>query len=233
MCIASCSPRQLQGEEAKKKPDTKCDNKIVECPNKPKPRLVRLTVIRNATQNNVTGAKNWAAIKKATDDVIVEATTTPNNNKEEWQQITWSGDSGTAVSGKPNQRKLSRTTSKKYHVEAELGGVKDNVYVWVLWATVTINTSGTTPPNAVQFGPLFDGTENLGAISYDSGRQARGKVAPVHRPRREASSVRVELVAARAAALEARPQQVHEALGVAQLRRGHPIEVAVPQDLAP
>lgn len=179
MCIAGCTPREKQGEEAKKKSDTKCDNTKGECSDKPKPKLVSLTVIRNATQTNVTGAKNWATVKKSTDDVIVEARTTPNNNEEEWKQITWSGDSGTVVSGTPNQRKLSRTTSKKYHVEAELGGVKDDVDVWVLWATVTNLVSGTTPANAVQYGVRYDGTENLGAQSYDSGNKAVGKVVPV------------------------------------------------------
>lgn len=159
--------------------DKKCDSTVGECQNKPKPKLVKLTVIQNATQTNVTGAKNWATVKKSTDDVIVEATTTPNNNEEEWKQISWSGDSGTAVPGKPNQRKLSRATSTKLHVEAELGGVKDNVDVWVLWATVTNLVSGTTPANAVQFGSRYDGTENLGAKSYDSGNKAVGKVVPV------------------------------------------------------
>ncbi len=141
-------------------------------------KLVSLTVIRNATQTNVTGAKNWATVKKATDDVIVEATTTPNTEAC-WNQISWSGDSGEAVPGHPNQRKLSRTNSKKYHVEAELGGVKDHVDVWVLWATVNNHTSGTTPPNSVQFGGIEDGTEKLGAVTWDGGKQGAGKVAPV------------------------------------------------------
>jgi len=105
-------------DDEKKPPAKKPDDPVEPCPNKPKPKLVRLTVIQNATQTHVTGAKNWATVKKSTDDVIVEATTTPNNNEEEWKQINWSGDSGTAVPGKPNQRKLSRSTSKKYHVEA-------------------------------------------------------------------------------------------------------------------
>jgi hypothetical protein len=140
-------------------------------------KLGSLTVIQNATQTNVTGAKNWAAIKKATDDVIVQATTTPNNEGC-WQKINWSGDSGQAVPGKPNQRKLSRAASKKFHVQAALGGVSDSVDVWILWATVTNNTSGTTPANAVQFGSKYDGTEDLGAKSFDSGKKAVGKVVP-------------------------------------------------------
>jgi hypothetical protein len=150
-----------------------------DCPTEPCPsacKLVSITVIRNATQTNVTGAKNWATVKKATDDVIVEATTDPNTEAC-WKQINWSGDSG-SPGDKANQRKLSRAASKKFHVEAELGGVKDHVDVWVLWGTVTNLTAGTTPANAVQFGVRYDGTENLGARSYDGGNSAVGKVVP-------------------------------------------------------
>lgn len=147
------------------------------CPLKPK--LVKITVIKNATQTNVTGAKNWACVKKASDDVIVEATTSPNNNATEWEKITWSGDSGIEVPGKKNQRKLSRTTSKKLHIKAELGGVEKDLFVWVLWAEVTILTTGTTPANAVQFSAKYDGTEGLGAKSYNGGNSAVGKIVPV------------------------------------------------------
>ena len=58
------------------------------------------------------------------------------------------------------------------------------------------------------------------------------EVAPEHRPGRQPAAVRVELVAARPAALEARHQQVHQPLRLAQLGRGHPVELAVAQDLA-
>ena len=58
------------------------------------------------------------------------------------------------------------------------------------------------------------------------------EVAPEHRPRREPAAVRVELVAARPAALEPRHEQVDQPLGLAQLGRRHPVELAVAQDLA-
>ena len=58
------------------------------------------------------------------------------------------------------------------------------------------------------------------------------EVAPEHRPRREPAAVAVELVAARPAPLQLRDQEVDEALGVAQLRRRHPVELAMAQDLA-
>lgn len=107
-------------------------------------KLVSLTVIRNATQNNVIGSKNWAAVKKSSDDVIVQAKTDPDT-LDCWNKINWSGDSGSPVPGHPNQRSLSRTTSKKYHVQAELGGVSDSVDVWVIWADLEVKIgSGDT-----------------------------------------------------------------------------------------
>lgn len=83
------------------------------------PVLNSLTVIRNATQTNVTGAKNWATVKQSTGDVIVKVTTTPNTS-DAWKMITWSGDTGSAVPGHLNQRSLSRAASQKLHVEAAL-----------------------------------------------------------------------------------------------------------------
>ncbi|MFN2199615.1 MAG: hypothetical protein ACK2UO_00320 [Caldilineaceae bacterium] len=163
-------------DAAKEKGTGKCDETKKDCPNAPK--LVSLTVKKYATQTHVTGAKNWATIKRSSDDVIVEATTSPNNSADEWSQINWSGDSGSPVSGKASQRKISRSDSKKLHVEAELGGVKDHVDIWVLWASVTNKTSGTTPANAVQFAARYDATENLGAKSYNGGKEAVGKVVP-------------------------------------------------------
>jgi hypothetical protein len=62
----------------------------------------------------------------------LEATTSPKNNVDEWKQIHWSGDSGDAVQNSPNRRKLSLAASKKYHIEAKLGGVSDSLDVWVL-----------------------------------------------------------------------------------------------------
>jgi hypothetical protein len=153
----------------------------MECTKVPCPctdgKLLSLTVISNATQTNVTGAKNWATVKMATDEVLVEATTIPNTEAC-WQAIKWSGDSG-SPGDKPNQRKLSRAASKKLHIDAELGGGKDSLDVWVLWATVTINASGTTPANSVQFGGIEDGTENLGAVTWNGKTYGAGKVGPV------------------------------------------------------
>ena len=61
---------------------------------------------------------------------------------------------------------------------------------------------------------------------------ARPEVAPEHRPRRQPAAVAVEFVAARPASLQARDEQVHEALGLAKLGGRHPVEFTVAQDLA-
>ena len=133
----------------------------------PPPSLVKITV-QNATQKNVTGAKNWAAVKKAS-SVIVEATTSPKNNAEEWKQIQWSGDTGEAVPSFPNRRKLSLAASKQFHIEAKLGAGSDSADIWVLWATVEILTKGPRPPNAAPFDTgMRDNTQDLGAVTYES-----------------------------------------------------------------
>lgn len=133
----------------------------------PEIKLVKLTVVENATQNNVTGDKNWAAIKKAATTATIEATTAPKNSPEEWRLIRWSG--GEEVKGKPNRRTVSLALSRNHRVEAKLGEVTDFVSLWVLWAAVTILTKGTRPTNAAPFDPgTRDGTDKLGAVTYVS-----------------------------------------------------------------
>lgn len=158
-------------------------------------RSVKLTVVENATQKNVTGTNNWAAVKMSSGHVIVEATTAPKNNNEEWKQIQWSGDSGESVPGRANRRKLPLAVSKKYHLQATLGDAKEYVDLWILWATVEILTKGTRPSNSAPFDKgMRDNTDTLGAVTYESltssvidekagvfarNMGASGKVAPV------------------------------------------------------
>lgn len=161
----------------------------------PPVKLVKLSVVQNATQKNVSGAKNWSAVKKDSSYVIIEATTAPKNNHDEWKQIQWSREAIETVQGQPNRRKISLGVSKKYRVEAKLGGVTDYVDVWVLWASIEILTKGTRPARAAPFDPgTRDNTNNLGAVIYKSltssvidekaglfvdNMGASGKVAPV------------------------------------------------------
>ncbi len=155
--------------------------------------LVKLTV-QNAAQNNVTGAKNWAAVKGQALQLSVEATTAPKNIPDEWKQIQWSGD-GEPVPGTANRRKLSVAASKKLHVGAKLGSTSEYVDVWIVWATIEILTKGMRPTNAAPFDPgSRDNSDKLGAVVYKSlassvideqkgifvdNMGASGKVAPV------------------------------------------------------
>jgi len=157
--------------------------------------LVRLTVVENATQKNVTGEKNWVTVKKKATYVVIEATTAPKNNDEEWKQIKWSGDTSEPVKGKLNRRKVSIAASKKYHVEATIGELRDYLDIWVLWATVEILTKHLRPNNSAPFDPgSRDNSDKLGAVTYQSlsssvidenaglfveNTGASGKVAPV------------------------------------------------------
>jgi len=187
MCnCLSCEPeRPSAGRDA----GVSCGATTQPCPSAC--QLVSLTVISGATQNGVPPPKTWATVQREAAYVIVEATTTPNTPAC-WQQIAWSGDTGDAVPGKANQRKLSRAQSQRLHVEAQLGGVNDALDVWVLWATIQILTSGQVPANAVQFfSGMRDGTQRLGAVTFESidgtdysgdyvrNMGASGKVAPV------------------------------------------------------
>ena len=138
-----------------------------------------VTVTSGATQTNVTGAKNWAAVKDPTGNVMIEATLDPDIAESHVPAglVTWTG--GSAVEGHPLQRKVSKAASAHTTVTATCCTSSDYVDVWVVWATVENKMTGTTPANAVQFGSAYDGTENLGAQSYDSGTKAVGKVVPI------------------------------------------------------
>jgi len=144
-------------------------------------RLVSFTVESGATQQNVSGSRNWATVQQS-GYVIVEATTEPNTLAC-WNQIVWSGDPGSAVPGHPNRRQLSRGSSAVFNVRAELGGVSDELTVWVIWSRVQILTSGPRPTNAQAHppAPFGDGSNRLGAIEYDSlaQRQVAGKIVAV------------------------------------------------------
>jgi len=161
----------------------------------PATRLVGLRVVENATQKNVTGPKNWAALKREKLYVVIEATTAPQNAIDEWKQINWSGDKGDTVEGKPNRRKLSLRVSRTHHVQAELGGVSDTLDLWVLWATVEIMIKDLRPKGAAPFDRnTRDNSDKLGEVTYKSlsssvideaagvfveNMGASGKVAPV------------------------------------------------------
>jgi len=127
--------------------------------------LTSLTVIEGATQENVSGLNSWATPRNRRGNVLVEATTGPKNDATEWKKIKWSG-AGEPVEGRPNRRRVSREESGQFSVTASLNETSRSIDVWVMWAQLTVLTSGTRPENAAQFPPTCDGTETLGAVTW-------------------------------------------------------------------
>jgi hypothetical protein len=86
--------------------------------------------------------------------VIVQATLSYTNDwfltnatllAEAGAAIQWTG--GQAVPGNPLQRRVSKTNSVETTVTASLSSTTTNLNVWVIWANLTIKTSGTLDPN--------------------------------------------------------------------------------------
>ena len=60
----------------------------------------------------------------------------------EEDQIVWCGE---PIKGHPNRRRLSREQTAKLTVAANLNGTSRSIDVWVLWANLTVLTSGMGP----------------------------------------------------------------------------------------
>lgn len=124
--------------------------------------LIDLKVTDGATQTNVTGAENWAAVKKANAKVTVEATVKPDT-EDAAAKITWTG--GDAVEGTNKKRTVSRANSAKTEVKAKIGMTEKKVVIWIIWAEVTIQIAGdrANDNNAQSF------TDNGGNWTADKG----------------------------------------------------------------
>lgn len=142
--------------------------------------LVGITVSSGATQTNVSQTSdypNWAAVKSSGNQVIINATVKPNT-VDAANLIQWTN--GDAVAEDNTVRTVDKSISAMTAVTAIIGEVPaQEVDIWILWATIVNQMTGTTPPNATQFGKLDDGTENLGTVQYSDGNWASGKVCPV------------------------------------------------------
>src|SRR5579871_4508370 len=132
-------------------------------------KLVKLSVVQNATQDKVSGDSNWATVRKDDQkgsEIIVEAATGPKNNTDEWKQIKWDGP-GAAIQGQGNRRSLSRAASKVLTVKASLESTTLTVNIWVIWANVQILMKGFRPSHAAPYDPgTRDESEKLGAVTY-------------------------------------------------------------------
>ncbi len=107
------------------------------------------------------GGNDYAAVKAASGSVIVQATVCPNVAAAA-SVVTWTG--GDAVPGYPLQRSVSKSTSAKTTVTASYGSSSTNCNVWIVWATVSIQTSGSNP-SPLSFPTNFPGNQ-LGVQYY-------------------------------------------------------------------
>src|SRR5439155_11349690 len=77
--------------------------------------VVSLTVASGATQTNVTGANNWAAVKASGKKALIKATLKPDTDVAA-KAVKWTG--GAAVTDQPRQRTVDLGTSAKTNVKA-------------------------------------------------------------------------------------------------------------------
>lgn len=167
-------------------------------------QLVSLTVISGATRENVRLPKHWATVKRAGEHVLIQAETCLNT-PQVWARIRWQG--GQPVQGQPNQRRVSRATSAKTRVQATLGSTRDEVTVWVLWATIRVLTSGNRPAGAAPFGQQVDGNERLGEARFQGLLEDYDPDTDTSRGHFQSGAGKVAIVAT------ITPPGVHEAIG--------------------
>lgn len=106
--------------------------------------MTGLTIKSGATQVNVTGATNWAAVKSATGEAIAEVSIDPDT-PEAAQAVIWS-PAGEAVAGYPKRRSFSLATPQ--HVPVTAKGTDSpqsskSLDLWVLWCDITITMAAT------------------------------------------------------------------------------------------
>lgn len=103
--------------------------------------------VDGATQKNVIGEENWVTIKGA-GDVIIKVTLNPAVYPYEYPAdlVTWSG--GEEVKEEPLQRKVSKSKSQKVTVKATCGTSVKEINIWIVNATVNIQTSREKPIEA-------------------------------------------------------------------------------------
>ena len=100
--------------------------------------LYSMTVVSNsATQIDAT---DWAVVKTNAFVTIQATLSDPNAGSF----LKWSGG-GQAVPGNPLQWQVSAATSVETTVTASLASQNLSLNVWVLWSTITIQTSGNNP----------------------------------------------------------------------------------------
>ncbi|MGC9261525.1 MAG: hypothetical protein ACP5I8_15795 [Phycisphaerae bacterium] len=135
---------------------------------------VSVATANGATQTNMVqnypnqGDQNWGIVKSANTSVIMQVTTVPGTDPV-WKQVAWHG--GSTIASHDDERSYSAATSQEYKVKPTINGkgLEHTLNLWVIWATVTIDSAGTDPANAPAFPAGTDGGQSLG-IQYDAAK---------------------------------------------------------------
>ena len=137
---------------------------------------VAVATANGATQKNMqqdypnTGDQDWGIVKSANTSVIMQATTVPGTDPV-WKYLQWQG--GAAVASHDDERSYSAGISQEYKIKPTINGkgLEHTLNLWVIWATVTIDSAGVDPANAPSFPAGEDGGQSLG-IQYDAAKDS-------------------------------------------------------------
>jgi hypothetical protein len=105
--------------------------------------LQSLTVVSNSAVP-IGGTNNWAAVMTATNDWVYVQATLSMADTNAANQIQWSA--GEKVPGNPFAVRVTKTNDVETTVTATLGSTNLSLNVWIVWANLQINESGTLDP---------------------------------------------------------------------------------------
>ena len=126
--------------------------------------IERLVVKSGATQNHLVG-DNWATVKKAGKQVVVEAIIAPNVAGAA-DLLRWAG-----ATPDPADKRLANVAadqSAKVPVKATLGSKTESVDIWVLWADLKLSSGGALSSTNAVSRPLGLAFPRLGALSDEA-----------------------------------------------------------------
>lgn len=103
---------------------------------------LEVRVTSGATQENVTGAKNWATVR-GLGTVQLEAVLTPDS-PEAARRVQWTGATSSAED--PKKATIDRTQPVHMTVTARVDNLSDSVDIWVLWAELELRAAGFKSP---------------------------------------------------------------------------------------
>lgn len=137
----------------------------------PESALGYVTVVSGAT---FIANSDWAVVQ-TNGDVVVKAVVADTNDIPSLQ---WICTVGQKASFNPLEYLVPANQSATITVTAKLFSAEQSLNIWVIWAKLKIETSGTNT-SPLLFGNRYDGTELLGIRSYANGNAVAGKMCGI------------------------------------------------------